>query len=187
MRGFSSQCEPDTIGSAVKRIIMQPWTVFVRHWNWKAAVLSAGTRGLLFCIAVIPGGMGDLRGVSIEIVFRILLGGCWGSLMQAFRRARPAWVAGSLVAVILPAGAHTVEFAALKAGGATQIKSGMTVSVILSVVSLGVNFSLMRRGLMLTGEGAPSLACDFRRLPAALRDCALSALEGLRRATRRFS
>jgi hypothetical protein len=109
-----------------------------------------------------------MRGAWIEILFRIALGGCWGSAMQALRRARPAWLAGLLVALVLPAGAHALEFALLKLGGATQIKSGMIVSVAFSAASLLVNFSLMRRGLLIVGKGSDTLASDFRRLPSVL-------------------
>lgn len=115
-----------------------------------------------------------MRGAWIEIAFRIALGGCWGSAMQALRRARPAWLAGLLVALVLPLCAHALEYALLKLGGAAHIKTGMIVSVIFSVGSLLVNFALMRRGLPITGEGASSLSSDFRRLPAVL---------GLRRET----
>ncbi len=153
---------------------MQPWTVFVLQWNWKAALLSAGIRGLLFCVAVVPQGAGAMRGAWIEIAFRIVLGGCWGSAMQALRRARPAWLAGLLIALVLPGGAHALEYGLLKFGGATHIKSGMIVSISFSAASLLVNFALMRRGLLITGEGAGSLSSDFRRLPAVL---------GLRRET----
>ena len=150
------------------RVAMQPWTVFVLQWNWKAALLSAGIRGMLFCVAVVPRGAGAMRGAWIEIAFRIALGGCWGSAMQALRRARPAWLAGLLVALVLPLVAHILEFALLKFGGATHIRSGMTVSVEFSAASLLVNFGLMRQGLLIVGEGAGSLTADFRRLPSAL-------------------
>jgi hypothetical protein len=169
------------------QIAAHPWTIFVVHWNWKAALLSAGIRGLLFCGVAVVRGVDAMGGVWIEIALRIVLGGCWGSMMQALRRARPAWLGVLLVAVVLPGGAHAVEFVFLKLGGATHIKSGMTVSVLFSAASLAVNFSLMRRGLMLTGEGAGSLASDFRRLPQALGDCALSASDGMRRALQKLT
>ena len=40
--------------------------------------------------------------------------------MQALRLAKPAWLAGVLVALPLPAGVHTVEFPLLEAGRATR-------------------------------------------------------------------
>ena len=164
----SNRCEDEPVARALMQIVRHPWDVFVIQWNWKAALLSAGIRGMLFCVAVVPHGAGAMRGAWIEIAFRIALGGCWGSAMQALRRARPAWLAGLLVALLLPACAHTLEFALLKLGGATHIRSGMTVSVAFSAASLLVNFALMRQGLLIVGEGAGSLAADFRQLPSAL-------------------
>jgi len=187
MHGCSSPRESESIGSAMMRVVGQPWTVLVVQWNWKAALLSAGIRGLLFCVVVVPRGAGALRGAWIEIAFRIALGGCWGSIMQELRRARPAWLAGLLIAIVLPLWAHALEFALLKLGGATHIKSGMVVSVLFSAASLVANFSLMRRGLMVTGEGAASLASDFRQLPAALGDWALAASVGVRRVLERLT
>jgi hypothetical protein len=187
MRGCSSQSDSpgDSIGAAFFRVLRDPWTLFVVKFNWKAAFLSAAFRGVLFAVVVIPRGAGAARGAWIEIVFRLLLGGCWGSLMQAFRRARPAWLAGALVAIVLPASAHTLEYALLKAGQATHILTGMIVSVICTVGSGLVNFGLMRRGLIITGEGSATLGADFRGLPAALADSVLVAGTGIRRIFRK--
>jgi hypothetical protein len=174
MRACSIRHESDSLVAAIRRIVTQPCDVFIAGWNWKAALWSAGIRGLLFCAIAVPKGTAALRGAEIEVVFRIAMGGCWGSLMQELRHARPAWLAGALVAVVLPAGAHVVEYAMLKAGGASHIRTGMSVSVIFSIGSVLANFSLMRRGLMLTGEGAPSLSSDLRRMASALGNLALS-------------
>ena len=187
MRGYSSPSDPleDSIGSALARVLRDPWTLFVVNFNWKAALLSAAFRGVLFAAVVIPRGAGAARGACIEIAFRIVLGGCWGSLMQAFRRARPVWLAGTLVAIVLPGSAHTLEYALLKMGRATHILSGMIVSVICTIGSALVNFGLMRRGFIITGEGAATLGADFRGLPAALADSVLVAGAGIRRVFRK--
>ena len=126
----SNPCDSEPIGGAIWKLLRHPWRVFVIQWNWKAALLSAGIRGVLFCVAVVPHGAGAVRGAWIEIAFRIAIGGCWGSAMQALRRARPAWAAGLLIAVVLPACAHLVEFALLRIGGATGIRNGMIVASI---------------------------------------------------------
>jgi hypothetical protein len=102
-------------------------------------------------------------------------------MMQALRCAQPAWLAGLLVALVLPASAHTLEYFLLRIGAATHIASGMVVSILFSAASLIVNFTLMRRGLMLTGEGSASLGSDFRRLPRALGDCGLWIRKGFSR------
>ena len=159
--------EPESIGDAAYRVIANPWKTFVLDWNWKAAVLSAAFRAMFFSIATFR-GPGAMRGIWIELLFRLAIGGFWGSLLQAFRRARPAWLAGVSVAIILPGAAHTLEFLALKAGHATHITAGMIVSIGVSVVSLLFNWLLMRNGLMVTGAGAFRLRDDFRRLPSVL-------------------
>jgi hypothetical protein len=150
-------------------VATHPWKVFVLGWNWKAALLSLVFRALAFALPMAGlRGAAAWRGVGIELLFRAVTGGFWGSLLQAFRRARPAWLAGLAVGVALPVAAHCLEYAALRAGHASYIKTGMVVSVIISAGSLLVNLGLQRRGLILTGaEGAP-LREDLRRLPAAL-------------------
>jgi hypothetical protein len=148
---------------------MHPWRVFVERWNWKAAVLSAVFRGIAFALPMTSlAGAGAVRGMCIEMGFRIAIGGFWGSLLQVFRGARPAWLASLSVAVTLPAAAHCLEFAALHAGHASHIKTSMVVSIIISIGSLLINFGLMRRGLLLTDGDGGSLQTDLRRIPGTL-------------------
>jgi hypothetical protein len=160
--------ESITVWQATARVLTHPWRVFILDWNWKAALLSALFRAILYGCAAVPRGPGAMRGVWIELAFRILVGGFWGSLLQAYRGARPAWLAGFFAVLILPGGAHTLEYMALKTGGATHIGAGMFMSILVSVGSLLINWLLMRKGLLVTGEGAGTLAEDLRRLPAAL-------------------
>jgi hypothetical protein len=157
-----------TVGQAAVRVLTRPWKTFVVDWNWKAALLSALFRGILFLIVALPRGPGAMRLVWIELAFRVLVGGFWGSLLQAFREARPAWLAGLLAAVLLPAAAHMLEYLALQAGHATHIGAGMVVSIAVSVGSLLLNWFLMRKGVLITGDGSGSLGADLRRLPRLL-------------------
>ena len=137
-------------------------------WNWKAALLSAFFRGIVSLVAAIPAGPAVLRGIWIVLTFRVIMGGFWGSLAQALRAARPAWLAGVCVAVLLPACVHSLEFAILRAGHATHIRTGMMISIVFTAASLLLNWALMRRGLLITGEGAQPLLTDLRRLPREL-------------------
>jgi hypothetical protein len=165
----------------VRRLAANPWGILIATWNWKAGLLSGLFRAAFFGAAVLGGGPAALRGVAIQLAFRIAVGGLWGSLAQAFRAAQPAWLAGLLVAVILPAGVHTLEYESLRAGHASHIRTGMIVSVSLSIVSLLLNWGLMRKGLLLTGKGTASLAADLKRLPAALGELALAVPRALAR------
>lgn len=159
----------DRVASVVLYVLGHPWEVFIRRWNWKAALLSAVFRGVAFALPM-TSMVGDAaaRSMCIEMGFRIAIGGFWGSLLQAFRGARPAWLASLTAAVALPVAAHCLEFAALRAGHATHIKTGMVVSVVISIGSLLINLGLMRRGLLVTGIGSGSLRSDLRRIPREL-------------------
>jgi hypothetical protein len=168
-RASSSPSEFESVATAVGRIARDPWTVFVVRWNWKAALLSAAIRGLVYAVALFRHPEAILRGAGIEMAFRIALGGWWGSVVQALRNARPAWLTGLLGAVALPVVAQALEFIALKSGGVTHIKTAMVVSAIFSAGSVLANFFLMRRGLLLTGAGTASLISDLRNLPGTLR------------------
>jgi hypothetical protein len=159
--------ETETVGEVALRVFRNPLRTFVVDWNWKAALLSGLFRAAFFSIAVIR-GRGALQTISIELGFRILIGGFWGSLIQAFRAARPAWLAAMCAALVLPGTAHLLEFFALQAGHAHGIRAGMVVSIGISGASLFLNWCLMRKGMLITGAGAGSLGDDFRRLPAAL-------------------
>jgi hypothetical protein len=92
----------------------------------------------------------------------------WGSLLQAFRTARPAWLSGLVVAIILPSGAHAIEFVALRVGHDPHIRTSMVVSIVISIGSLLTNWGLMSQGLLVTGDGADTLRNDLRHLPSAL-------------------
>ena len=180
----SSPPERVTVIAVARELLANPWRLFLFNWNWKAGLLGGLFRAAFFGVAAVPRDATALRGVAIQLAFRIAIGGLWGSLAQALRAAEPAWFAGVCIAVVVPAAVHSVEYAFLRAGHATHIRLGMIISVALSMISLLLNWGLMRRGLMLTGKGTDSLATDFRRLPAALRELALAGPRRLVRVLR---
>jgi hypothetical protein len=181
-----SAIQPDDLAvwRIAGRVAMNPWKTFVVDWNWKAALLSAAFRALAFAIVAVPHGSGAFRAVWIGLLFRILIGGFWGSLLQAFRNARPAWLAGLVAAVLLPGFAHVLEFLALKAGHATHVITAVVTSVVVSIGSLLINWYLMRRGMLITGDGSDTLRADFRRLPAALSAMCFAPAIAIRRLVR---
>ena len=161
----------DHVISVARYAAAHPWDVFIERWNSKAAVLSAVFRGAAFGVALLHfSDSGMLRSVFIEIAFRIAIGGFWGSLLQTFRSARPRWLATIFVTVALPAASHIVEFAALSFGGAGHVKSSLAVSIAITVGSLLINFALMRKGLLITGDNSAPLISDLQRIPRALSE-----------------
>jgi hypothetical protein len=170
----SPSSEPVSVAAVARGLLAHPWRTLVIGWNWKAGLLAGLFRLIVFVIAGVPRTPMAWAGVLLQLAARVILGGCWGSLTQAFRFAEPAWLAGSLLVLFVPIGLHAVEYAFLRAGHATHIRAGMIVSVSMSAASFLLNWMLMRRGLLLTGEGTESLAADFRRLPLALADFCLA-------------
>jgi hypothetical protein len=171
----SSQLEqPPNVFSVAHSLLADPFRSFVFHWNWKAGFLSGIFRAAVFSVAVIPRDSSAFRGVAIQLAFRVAVGGLWGTVAQAFRQAEPAWFAGLFVAAFLPGSVHLAEYLILRASHMPHLRAGMIASVVLSVTSLLLNWGLMRKGLLLTGEGTDSLVTDFCRLPAALRDFLLA-------------
>jgi hypothetical protein len=59
-------------------------------WNWKAALLSAWWRGLIFLVANLPAGyIAALRAMATELVFRTIASGVLGAVTEhSARRAR---------------------------------------------------------------------------------------------------
>jgi len=156
------------VGTAAVHVVMHAWQVFVIDWNWKTAVLSA-----IYRLAAWPASKafgarlltpGALRGVLIEFCLRAVIGGFWGSFLQVFATARPAWLAGVTMMALMPGCVHGLEYFSLRAGGAAHPGAMTLASIGLSVLSLLVNWALMRRGILVTGKGAPSLGTDLRRI-----------------------
>jgi hypothetical protein len=139
-------------------------------------------RGALYGLLLVRHPQDAMRGAGIEMAFRAASGGCWGSLLQDLRRVQPPWAAGFVAALVLPASVQALEYTVLRFAAAGHLKTAMVTSTLFSAGSLAANYSLMRRGVMLTGEGADSLASDFRHLPRVLRDWGRSAAAGVRRA-----
>jgi hypothetical protein len=165
------------------RIACDPWTVFVARWNWKSALLSGTMRGAVYGLVLVRHPEDAIRGAGIEMAFRVVFGGCWGSLLQALRRVRPPWMA----AVLLPVPVQALEYAVLRLASDRHLKTAMVTSALLTAGSLAVNYSLMRRGLLLTDDGAGTLASDFRRLPRVLGECGRLAAGSVRRVLGAFS
>src|SRR5262249_48642075 len=103
-----------SVGAAAAYVVTHGWQVFITDWNWKTALFSALFRVAVWPTTKLAGGKliapGALRGLLIELLFRLAIGGFWGSLLQAFATAQPAWLAGLCVVVVLPGCAHGFEY-----------------------------------------------------------------------------
>ncbi|MFN0110168.1 MAG: hypothetical protein ACKVZH_15035 [Blastocatellia bacterium] len=160
-----------TVGETVWNLFRQPIENLVRRWNWKSAVLSALTRGALFFFANLGAGVSAAVGaMSIEAAFYISVAGFYGSATEAFRKARPAWLATLTIMVLMPAINHTLEFLLHWSSGTKKLTASIIASICFSMLSAVFNLFAMRRGAFLVGVERQSLLDDFRQLPTIIFD-----------------
>lgn len=162
---------PHTVGEAALRLFRHPVENLVHRWNWKSAVLSALTRGALFFFANLGAGVSAAVGaMGLEMVFYISVAGFYGSATEAFRRARPAWLATVVMMVVMPTINHSLEFALHWANGTRKLTTSIVASVSLSMISAVFNLFAMQRGAFIVGAERQSLLDDFRQLPTIVYD-----------------
>ena len=137
----------------------------VARWNWKSAITSAATRGLLFFIVNLHGGLpAASAALTTELSLRLLTSGFYGSLTQAFSGVEPRWAGTLAASIVLPLTSHTVELLVHWWRGTDQLLLSIGASVLFTVLSTAFHLHVMRRGLLIVGPGSHSLATDFRAM-----------------------
>ncbi len=169
------------VGDVFRNLVHHPAQLITR-WNWKSVVLAVIIRGLIYLSIYLMSGESwtvTLSAVLVEIPFRLLTTGVAGALVQSFRKAKPIWLANTIVSIMLPAFSHSVEFTAHYAHERffydvlAATKDGVTrqrtfaISVIFSVISVLFNLYAMRKGALLVGAGeaTQSLKKDMMQMP----------------------
>lgn len=171
MQSVNSRVTSHTVGEAALNLVCHPMETLVRRWNWKSAVLSALTRGALFFFANLRAGLSAAVGAMlIEATFYIAVAGFYGSATEAFRRARPAWLATVVMMAVMPALNHSLEFALHWGTGTKKLTASIVASISLSMVSAVFNLFAMQRGAFIVGAERQSLIDDFRQLPRIIYD-----------------
>ena len=163
---------PTTVGGVFKHIFKHPIEMFVLRWNWKAALFSGLMRGsIYFFTGIKHGWRAALSAMSVEFIFRVIVSGAFGSLVQAFHKATPNWLATLVVMFMLPAITHTIEFTLHHLNGDQNKISGIIVSVCFSIISMVFNLFAMRRGtLLVKDENQQSLWQDIKQFPAIIAE-----------------
>ncbi|MBO0722721.1 MAG: hypothetical protein J2P41_17995 [Blastocatellia bacterium] len=152
-------------------IVRHPFDNLVRHWNWKAAVMSALFRGILFFVTTAGAGLkAALSAMTIESAFYISTAGFYGAITQAFRRAHPAWAAMLTVMFLQPIINHSLEFTLHWIGGTEKLARSIVASICFSILSAVFNLFAMKRGALIVGEERQSLFADLRRMPSIIFD-----------------
>lgn len=158
---------PDHVLDVFRYLVRHPVEMLVWRWNWKAAVLSGIMRGSIYFFTHIKFGWRSALGaMSVEFAFRLVVSGASGSLVQAFHRARPFWLATACVMVLLPALSHVIEFTLHTLNGDTNRGKAIVISVTFSILSAIFNLFAMRRGTLLVKDAKQqSLAKDLAKMP----------------------
>lgn len=155
-----------TVGAVLNGLVAHPVDNIVRRWNWKAAATSVMMRGSIFFTANLSAGLDAALAVLLtEFVFRTLTSGFYGAILQAFRRAEPAWAAALSTTILLPMTNHAAEFLIHWARGTPKLKTSIAASVVFTILSTLFNLYVMRQGVLVVGENSNSLWHDMKRMP----------------------
>lgn len=155
-----------TLSAVLLQLITQPMESLVRRWNWKAAFMSAFVRAWIFFFANLTGGWRAAAGAMLaEYAYRGLTSGFYGALTQNFSRIQPAWKAALAAMIVLPVTSHSLEFLVHWLRHTPHLKTSIIASVCFTLVSTLFHWYAMRRGAMIVGDNAASLADDMRRMP----------------------
>lgn len=163
----SNLTNPPTVGNVFEYIYRNPIEILFRSWNWKSAVLSGFLRSLIYFFTQITfGWRAAFSAMSVEFMFRTFNTGIVASIGQAFRKARPKWLATLCVMLMLPAYGHVIEFALHKLNGDRNLQRSIAFSVVFSVLSAVFNLFAMRRGVLLVNDAEQkSFLSDLKKMP----------------------
>jgi hypothetical protein len=158
-----------TVRDTFAELVRHPVQCVVFRWHWKSAVISASVRSLMFFVATLGAGSSRAgRASLVEFLVRVPLVGALASVAQLFRLTEPAWAAAAVTTICLPLVAHAAELAAHAIAGTPRLGTSLLLSIAMSACATTFNLFAMRRGTLIVGAGARSLANDLRALPRLL-------------------
>jgi hypothetical protein len=164
-----------TVLETCRELARHPVQHLIRQWNWKNAVFTALVRGaVFFATNLVAGFPAAARALAVDALFRVPLSGIYAAVTQALTPAQPRWAALLVIAGIVPAAGHVIEFAVHWLLGTPELRISVIASVAFSAASALFNLFSMQRGVFLVGAAARPFHEDLKRLPALLRDFVLA-------------
>ncbi len=158
-------CET-TVAGVLRSLARMPRELLLLRWNWKASLFSSAFRGTVFLAANTGAGWRAAVGAAAaEFLYRSATAGFYGAVTQSFRRVEPRWKGTMAVMVLLPLVAHSLELALHWWRGTPNLLASIAASAGFTAVSTTFNLYAMRRGALLVGAGAGTLAGDLRAIP----------------------
>lgn len=159
----------ESVGQVAIALVRHPIERLVKRWNWKSALLSSGTRAILFFFVNLAAGLDAAFAAMItELMFRGTTAGFYGAITQAFSRATPTWAAMITAMVLLPILTHSMEFGIHWLRGTEKLTASVFASCVFTALSTLFNLFAMSQGALIVGAGRQSLAQDMRRMPRLL-------------------
>jgi hypothetical protein len=168
----------DSIREAWSSVFVDPG-LFLRHWNYKGAILSGGLRAGVFLVTYLISRESfrlALGAAFVQFVFRFFFAGLCGALIQSFRRVEPAWKALVSILLVIPVISHVLEFLVQSSfvyftASADHTNQAIIRSICVSIFSVLFALFIMRRDVMIVGEaGSQSLLMDVTRFPRLIYD-----------------
>ena len=163
-------------------LVRHPVRHLIRQWNWKNAVFTAVVRGAVFFATNLAAGLpAAARAFAVDALFRVPLSGLYAAITQALMGAQPRRAALAVIAGLVPAAGHVVEFLVHWTAGTPELRTSVMASVAFSALSALFNAFSMERGVFLVGGAARPFSEDIKRLPALLVDFLLAPVRLARR------
>ena len=159
---------PHRVVDVFRYLVRHPVEMLVWRWNWKSGLMSGIVRSMIYLITHYKQGWrAAAAAMSVEFTFRIIVSGASGSLVQAFHRATPVWLATLCVMILLPAISHMIEFTLHTMNGDKNKGKAIIISVCFSIVSAVFNLFAMRRNtLLVKDDNQQSFWRDMAQMPA---------------------
>jgi len=158
-----------SLWDVLRSLMRDPVNQLLRRWNWKSAVTSSLVRAAIFFFVNLTAGTdAAIAAFLTEFAFRACTAGFYGCLTQHLTRAQPHWQGLLGALVLLPFFNHTLEFLAHWWSGTEKLAASIVASVAFTVISTAFHLFVMRRGLLVTGEGSQSLGKDLAGMPRAV-------------------
>jgi hypothetical protein len=169
VKALPSSERPLTVADALVDLFRNPRKSLWNQWNWKSALFSSAIRAILFFFSNLKSGMHAAVGAMLaEFIYRAITAGFYGAITQKFRRAEPEWLAAIVATVLVPICSHSIELTIHMLRGTPNLKTSLIVSVIFTIISTLFNLYSMRRGALIVGENAGSVATDLKNIPGLI-------------------
>lgn len=140
--------------------------LLLSRWNWKSALLSSLSRGLIFFFTNLVAGWHAATGAFLaEFCYRAITSGFYGGLTQCLSEVQPAWAGAVAALILLPLCSHSLELGVHLLRHTPKLAVSLFASVCFTELSTLFHVYAMRRGALVVRAGASSLRDDLIRMP----------------------